>query len=84
MMNPVLTAIIIVVIISALIFVTLRITRVRSQSPATRVERHVSLLPKSNPGKWSVGLAVAFVIAFVVFVVFTEVPDWFWRVNLGI
>ena len=38
---------------------------------------HIGILPKTILGKWSANLAIAFIIALVVFIVLVEVPTDF-------
>jgi hypothetical protein len=68
--NPVLIAVFVVLIVAFLFFVISRVAGARRpQAPAAREEVPITLLPKTSLGRCSLGLAVAFIVLFVVAVV---------------
>jgi hypothetical protein len=79
--NPVLI-VVAVVILAFFVFVIARVVRAhRRQADAWR-EMGISVLPKTTLGKWSVGLAIAFILSFFLAEVFygynpdsNQVPD---------
>ena len=63
--NPVLIAVA-VVILAFFVFVIAKVVGAhRRQASAGREEMHISVLPKTTSGKWSVGLAIAFILSFL-------------------
>ena len=64
--NPVLIAVFVVLIVAFLFFVISRAVGARRpQAPAAREEVPITLLPKTSSGRWSLGLAIAFIVLFV-------------------
>jgi len=64
--NPALIALAVVAIAAFLVFVVARVTGARRQQASTgRGEMVISVLPRSSLGRWSVGLAVAFLLSLV-------------------
>lgn len=62
--NPVLIAFVAVAVAALLLFVVARVVGARRQQVSTgRGEVAISVLPRSSLGRWSVGLAIAFVLA---------------------
>jgi hypothetical protein len=54
-----------VVIVAFLVFVIAKeVGAHRRQASTRREEMHISILPKTSLGKWSVGLAIAFILSF--------------------
>ena len=72
--NPVPIAFaVVVVIVALLVFVIPRVAGAhRRQASTERKETPISVLPKTSLGKWSVGLAIAFVLFFYLMVVLTD------------
>jgi len=65
--NPVFFAVAAVVIVAFLLFVIYRLVVVRRRQPSTpREEVPITLLPKTSLGRWSLGLAIASIVVFVV------------------
>lgn len=63
--NPALIAAVAVVIIAFFVFVIAKVAGAhRRQASTESEEMHISVLPKTTLGKWSVGLAVAFILSF--------------------
>ena len=68
--NPVLIAVVAVVIIAFLLFVIFRVVGAnRRQASAAREEIPITLLPRTSLGRWSLGLAIAFIPFLVLAVV---------------
>ncbi|MBM3156046.1 MAG: hypothetical protein FJ004_02020 [Chloroflexi bacterium] len=68
--NPVLIAVVAVFIVALLLFVIYRVSGAqRRQATAAQEEVPVTLLPKTSPGRWSLGLVIAFILLFIVAVV---------------
>ncbi len=66
MVNPVLFAFVAVAIAAFLVFVVVRVAGARRRQVSTgRGGMAISILPRSSLGWWSVGLAIAFVLALV-------------------
>jgi hypothetical protein len=63
--NPVLVAFVVVVVLAFVVFVIARVATGRRQTSTGRGGMAISVLPGSSLGWWSVGLAVAFVLALV-------------------
>jgi multisubunit Na+/H+ antiporter MnhC subunit len=64
--NPVFFAVAAVVIVAFLLFVISRVVRARRRQASTaREEVPITLLPKTSLGRWSLGLAIAFILLFV-------------------
>jgi hypothetical protein len=64
--NPVLIAAVAVVIVAFLLFVISRVVRTRRRQASTpREDVPINLLPKTSLGRWSLGLAIAFILLFV-------------------
>jgi hypothetical protein len=63
--NPVLAAFVAVAIVGFLVFVVVRVTGARRQASTGRGEMVISVLPRSSLGRWSVGLATAFLLSLV-------------------
>jgi hypothetical protein len=65
--NPVFFVVAAVVIVAFLLFVISRVVRARRrQASAAREEVPITLLPKTSLGRWSLGLAIASIVVFVV------------------
>jgi cytochrome c biogenesis protein CcdA len=65
-MNPVLIAAVAVVIVAFLLFVISRVVRTRRRQASTpREDVPINLLPKTSLGRWSLGLAIALILLFV-------------------
>jgi hydrogenase-4 membrane subunit HyfE len=65
--NPALIVVGAVVIIALLLFLIATVVRARRrQAPAAREEVPITSLPKTSLGRWSLGLAISFVVVFVV------------------
>lgn len=68
-MNPVLVAFAAIAFAALLLFVVVRASGARhQQAPTGREEMAISVLPRSSLGKWSVVLAIVFIIAFALLV----------------
>ena len=68
--NPVFIAVVAVVIAAFLLFVTYRVVGAhRRQASTAREEMPITVLPKTSLGRWSLGLAIAFIPFLVVAVV---------------
>ncbi len=66
MVNPVLVAFVAVAIAALLFFVVARVVGARRQQASTgRGEMAISVLPRSSLGRWSVGLAIVFILSLV-------------------
>ena len=66
MVNPVLVASVAVAIVGFLVFLVVRVTGARRQASTGRGEMVISVLPRrSSLGRWSVGLAIAFLLSLV-------------------
>jgi hypothetical protein len=64
--NPVFFAVAAVVIVAFLLFVISRVVRARRRQASTaREEVPITCLPKTSLGRWSLGLAIAFILLFV-------------------
>jgi hypothetical protein len=64
--NPALIALVAVVIAVFLVFVIAKVVGAhRRQASIERKEMLISVLPKTSLGIWSVGLAIAFILSFV-------------------
>ena len=75
--NPVLIAVA-VVIAAFFVFVIAKVAGAhRRQASTVSGEMHISVLPKTSLGRWSVGLAIAFILFFILPVGLTgfELPD---------
>jgi hypothetical protein len=65
--NPVLIEAVAVVIVAFLLFVISRVVRTRRRQASTpREDVPINLLPKTSLGRWSLGLAIASIVVFVV------------------
>jgi hypothetical protein len=65
--NPAFIAVAAVVIVAFLLFVISRVVGARRrQASAAREEVPITLLPKTSLGRWSLGLAIASIVVFVV------------------
>jgi hypothetical protein len=65
--NPALFVVAAVVIVALLLFVISRVVAARRrQASAAREEVPITLLPKTSLGRWSLGLAIASIVVFVV------------------
>jgi multisubunit Na+/H+ antiporter MnhC subunit len=65
--NPVFFAVAAVVIVAFLLFLIYRLVIVRRRQPSTpREEVPITVLPKTSLGRWSLGLAIASIVVFVV------------------
>jgi len=65
--NPAFIAVAAVVIVAFLLFVIYRLVIVRRRQPSTpREDVPITLLPKTSLGRWSLGLAIASIVVFVV------------------
>lgn len=65
--NPVLIAVFVVLIVAFLFFIISRVVGARRpQAPAAREEVSITLLPKTSMGRWSLGLAIAFIVLLAV------------------
>ena len=65
--NPALIAVAAVVIVAFLFFVISRVVGARRRQASTaREEVPITLLPKTSLGRWSLGLAIASIVVFVV------------------
>ncbi len=62
-----------VVIVAFLVFVIAKevVRAHRRQASTEREEMHISVLPKTSLGKWSVGLAIAFILFFILLLILT-------------
>jgi len=66
MVNPVLISFLVLAIAAFVVFVVIRVAGARRPQASTgRGEMVISIIPRSSPGRWSVGLAIAFVLALV-------------------
>jgi len=66
MVNPALIALALVAIAAFLVFVVARVAVARRQQASTgRGEIAIGVLPRSSLGRWSVGLAIAFILSLV-------------------
>jgi len=64
--NPAFMAVAAVVIVAFLLFLVSRVVGARRrQASAAREEVPITLLPKTSLGRWSLGLAMAFIVLFV-------------------
>ena len=64
--NPALIAVVAVVIVAFLVFLIAKVVGAhRRQVSTERKETPISVLPKTSLGKWSVGLAIAFILFLV-------------------
>ena len=63
--NPVLI-VVAVVIVAFFVFVIAKVVGAHRRQASAWREMHISVLPKTSLGKWSVGLAIAFIVLFVV------------------
>jgi len=67
--NPALIAVVAVFIAAFLVFVISKVVGAhRRQTPTGREEIPISALPKTSLGRWSVGLAIAFILFFFLMV----------------
>jgi len=65
--NPAFMVVGAVVIVALLLFLISRVVRAQRQQPSTpREEVPITLLPKTSLGRWSLGLAIAYIVVFVV------------------
>ena len=65
--NPVFIAVAAVVIVAFLLFLVSRLVAARRRQASTaREEVPITLLPKTSLGRWSLGLAIASIVVFVV------------------
>lgn len=65
--NPAFFAVAAVVIVAFLLFVISRVVGARRRQASTaREEIPITLLPKTSLGRWSLGLAIASIVVFVV------------------
>ena len=65
--NPAFIAVAAVVIVAFLLFVISRVVGARRRQASTaREEVPITLLPKTSLGRWSLGLAIASIVVFVV------------------
>jgi RsiW-degrading membrane proteinase PrsW (M82 family) len=65
--NPALITVLAVVTVAFLIFVISRVGRAQRRLASTSPEEPpITLCPKTSSGKWSLGLAIAFVLLFIV------------------
>jgi len=62
--NPVLIAVA-VVILAFFVFVIAKVVGAHRRQASAWREMHISVLPKTTLGKWSVGLAIAFILSFL-------------------
>ena len=63
--NPALITVVAVIIAFFLVFVIAKVVGAhRRQESAERKEITISVLPKTSLGKWSIGLAIAFILFF--------------------
>jgi len=70
--NPALIAVVAVVIVAFFVFVIAKVVGAhRHQASTGREEMLISVLPKTSLGRWSVGLAIAFILFFVLMEVLT-------------
>jgi len=71
-MNPALIAVVAVVVAAFLVFVIAKVVGAhRRQASTKREDTPISVLPKTSLGRWSVGLAIAFILFFFLMVVLT-------------
>jgi hypothetical protein len=64
--NPVFIAVFVVVIVAFLLFVISRVVRTRRRQASTpREDVPITLWPKTSLGRWSLGLATALILLFV-------------------
>ena len=64
--NPALIAVVAVVIVAFFVFVIAKVVGAHGRQASTgREEMHISVLPKTSLGRWSVGLAIAFILFLV-------------------
>ena len=67
--NPALYAVVAIVVVAFLVFVIAKVAGAhRRQASAERKEMPISILPKTSLGIWSVGLAIVFILFFVLIV----------------
>ena len=65
--NPVLIAVVAVIIVAFLLFVIYRLVVARHRQASTVPDEvPITLLPKTSLGRWSLGLAIAFILLFIV------------------
>jgi len=65
--NPAFIIVGAVVIIAFLLFLVSRVVGARRRQPSTPSEEvPITILPKTSLGRWSLGLAIAFILLFVV------------------
>ena len=70
--NPALIAVVAVVVAAFSVFVIAKVVGAhRRQASTRREEMPISVLPKTSLGRWSVGLAIAFILFFVLMGVLT-------------
>ncbi len=62
--NPVLI-VVAVVIVAFFVFVIAKVVGAHRRQASAWREMHISVLPKTTSGKWSVGLAIAFILSFL-------------------
>ncbi len=68
--NAVLIAVVAIVVVVFLLILVSRMVRARRPQPsAPREEVPITVLPKTSLGRWSLGLAIAFIVLFVVAVI---------------
>ena len=68
--NPALITAVAVFIVAFLVFVIVKVVGTRRRQASTgREEKPVSALPQTSSGKWSVGLAIALILFFVLMLV---------------
>ena len=71
-MNPALIAVVAVVVAAFLVFVIAKVVGAHRRQAATkREDTPISVLPKTSLGRWSVGLAIAFILFFYLMVALT-------------
>ena len=63
--NPALIAVVAVVIVAFFVFVIAKVTGAHRRQASAWREMGLSVLPKTSLGRWSLGLAIAFILLFV-------------------
>ena len=71
MINPIPIAFAVVIVAFLVFVIAKEVGAHRRQASTGREEMHISVLPKTSLGKWSVGLAIAFILFFILLLILT-------------